>query len=257
MVESDRRIQLYHLLSFIMITKTPLFTHEIHMIIKALDDGEYVDIEGETTEYSSLSDPQNKSLVLQLMHCLPVLHKVNHGWYKDSATTDVKGYVTNSLVSINIVRPLGQQLSMSESMASTQILSKLRLFMSRYPSLIVELLTIFGSLFRALQLQLDAKEGYSLPNSSRQTLIRDVLDHIMYMLQSYETSYGVVTSLLTTTRTSRADASCNAEAIMVESTSAHSNRHGSSHINHRHDRDLGCSHEGRDHSDEGMSNPTL
>jgi hypothetical protein len=175
-----------------MITKTPLFTHEVHMIIKALDDGEYVDIEG-------------------------------------------------------------PQLSMSESMASTQILSKLRLFMSRYPSLIVELLPIFGSLFRALQLQLDAEEGYSLPNSSRQTLIRDVLDHIMYMLQSYETSYGVVTSLLTTTRTARADASCNAEAIMVASTSAHSNRH----INHRHDHDLGCSHEGRDHSDEGMSNPTL
>ena len=273
-VESDRRIQLYHLLSFIMIAKSPLFTHEIHMIIKALDDGEYVDIEGETTEYSFLSDPQNKSLVLQLMHCLPVLHKVNHGWYKDSATTDVKGYVTNSLVSINVVRPLGQQLSMSESMASTQILSKLRLFMSRYPSLIVELLPIFGSLhegnavqlddiededvreelggmFRALQLQLDAEEGYSLPNSSRQTLIREVLDHIMYMLQSYETSYGVVTSLLTTTRTSRADASCNAEAIVVASASAHSNRHGSSHINHRYDHDLGSSHEGRDHSDEG------
>jgi len=90
-VESDRRIQLYHLLSYIMITKTPLFTHEVHMIIKALDDGEYVDFEGETTEYASLYDPQNKSLVLQLMHCLPVLHKVDHGWYKDSSTTDVKG----------------------------------------------------------------------------------------------------------------------------------------------------------------------
>ncbi len=160
-------------------------------------------------------------------------------------------------------------------MASTQILSKLRLFMSRYPSLIVELLPIFGSLhegnavqlddiededvreelggvFRALQLQLDAEEGYSLPNSSRQTL-----DHIMYMLQFYEMTYGVITSLLTTTRTSRADASCNAEAIMVESTSAHSNQHVSSHINHRYNHDLGSSFKGRDHSDEGMSNPTL
>jgi len=268
-VEIDRRRHLYHLLSFIMIAKIPLFTHEIHMIIKALHDGEYVDIE-ETREYASLSDPENKSLVHQLMYCLPVLYKTNCGWYKDSATTDVKGYVTKSLISINVLRPLDQQLSMSESMASTQILSKLRHFMSRYPSLIVELIPIFDSLhggnavqvddiedeevreelegvFRALQLELDAHEGYSLPSSSRQTLIREVLEHIMYMLQSYETSCEVVTTVLADSRGSHADD--NEVKSMLMHTSAHSNHHGNSRTNHRYDHE-GSHTDNNDRSDD-------
>lgn len=179
------------------ILNTAVFTNpklmtEIPLIVKSLDDGEYIDVYSITKKFT-------REIVAQLMKHLPVLYDPAHGFYKDSINTNVSEYVVRELTKQQIVKA-PNDLSMSEALASKNVVHKLVELLMNFPDLKGELGGLFGTIIDGHSVQLDSldnedirdgledlfraigmensADGFTLPEGRRSDLVREALEHL-------------------------------------------------------------------------------
>eukprot|EP01032_Pedospumella_encystans_P034707 gene34707-39239_t len=175
---------------------------DIPAIAKSLDDGEYVDV-------YSISHPFTRGVLGQLMKHLPVLYDAQNGYYKDSINTNVSEFIVRHLTKLQIIKE-PRDLSMSEALASKNVVQKLLELLTTFPDLKDELGGLFATiidgnavqlesldnedirdgledLFRAIGME-NSAEGYALPEGRRSELVKEALEHLSGAFEAYASS---------------------------------------------------------------------
>ena len=183
----------------------PKLMVDIPAIAKSLDDGEYVDV-------YSISHPFTRGVLGQLMKHLPVLYDAQNGYYKDSINTNVSEFIVQHLTKLQIIKE-PRDLSMSESLASKNVVQKLLELLTTFPDLKDELGGLFATiidgnavqlesldnedirdgledLFRAIGME-NSAEGYALPEGRRSELVKEALEHLSGAFEAYASSVAV------------------------------------------------------------------
>lgn len=182
------------------IIQQPKLITDLCEIMKSLDDGEYVDV-------SNISNTTTKAFLTRLMKHIPVVYDHSNGWYKESQHTNVSSYVHKRLSDCGAVRP-ANELSMSESLSSKNVMLKLLELLNSFPDLkeefggLVETLLDgngvqlesldnedirdgLESLFKAIGLE-NSREGYSVPEGKKGQLVSEALQHIRHVFVLFE-----------------------------------------------------------------------
>jgi hypothetical protein len=181
----------------------PGLMKDIPTVLKALDDGEFVDV-------NEVSDATSRELLTILMRYLPVLYNHGNGWYKETLHTKVTQYVLSQLEKVQHIKD-GSELTMSESLASKNVMLKLMVLLETFPDLKGELGGLFATLlggdaiqvdsldnedirdglediFRAIGLERTA-DGYSIPQGRKTELVTEALQHLGTVFESYEETH--------------------------------------------------------------------
>jgi hypothetical protein len=182
----------------------PGLMKDIPTVLKALDDGEFVDV-------NEVSDATSRELLTILMRYLPVLYNHGNGWYKETLHTKVTQYVLSQLEKVQHIKD-GSELTMSESLASKNVMLKLMVLLETFPDLKGELGGLFATLlggdaiqvdsldnedirdglediFRAIGLERTA-DGYSIPQGRKTELVTEALQHLGTVFESYEETHN-------------------------------------------------------------------
>jgi hypothetical protein len=182
----------------------PGLMKDIPTVLKALDDGEFVDV-------NEVSDATSRELLTNLMRYLPVLYNHGNGWYKETLHTKVTQYVLSQLEKVQHIKD-GSELTMSESLASKNVMLKLMVLLETFPDLKGELGGLFATLlggdaiqvdsldnedirdglediFRAIGLERTA-DGYSIPQGRKTELVTEALQHLGTVFESYEETHN-------------------------------------------------------------------
>lgn len=136
---STSSIHLYYLLNHCFLTQPKIMNDVIDILI-ALHKGEYIVIEYITNQHL-------KSFLEELMKYLPVLYNPQYGWYKDSQSTDIINSLIKHIYISNTIKLKKEDLTMSESIASTHVMMKLLLLLEKYPELVLELAPMFQNIY--------------------------------------------------------------------------------------------------------------
>jgi len=180
----------------------PKLMNELPLIMKSLDDGEYVDVYSITKKFT-------RDIVAKLMKHLPVLYDPAQGFYKDSINTNVSDYIVRELTKQQIVKA-PNELSMSEALASKNVVHKLMELLSNFPDLKGELGGLFGTIIDGHSVQLDSldnedirdgledlfraigmensADGFTLPEGRRSDLVREALEHLNNAFSMFTTA---------------------------------------------------------------------
>jgi hypothetical protein len=179
----------------------PKLMSELSLVLKSLDDGEYVDI-------SAIRDSATKTALGELMRLLPVLYNEPNGWYKQTERTNVTQYVLSELLTHHAILP-ATDLSMSQSLASKNVMLKLMVLLSSFPDLKGEFSGLLSTLLDGNAIQVDAldnedirdgledifkamglertREGYGIPEGRKEELVREAIEHLVEVFDSYDT----------------------------------------------------------------------
>jgi hypothetical protein len=182
----------------------PELMKDIPTVLKALDDGEFVDV-------NEVSNPTSREILTNLMRYLPVLYNHGNGWYKETLHTKVTQYVVSQLEKEQHIKD-GSELTMSESLASKNVMLKLMVLLETFPDLKGELGSLFATIlggdaiqvdsldnedirdglediFRAIGLERTA-DGYSIPQGRKTELVTEALQHLVTAFESYEETHS-------------------------------------------------------------------
>jgi hypothetical protein len=178
----------------------PNLMSELPQVLKSLDDGEYVDI-------SAIRDSMARSILGELMHLLPVLYNEPNGWYKRTENTNVTKQVLSELQSQHVILP-ATDLSMSQSLASKNVMLKLMVLLSSFPDLKGEFSGLLATLLDGNAIQVEAldnedirdgledifkamglertADGYGIPEGRKEELVREAIEHLVEVFKSHD-----------------------------------------------------------------------